>query len=226
MIYFITDGEYTKIGVADNPEKRLMELQTGNGRRLKLLLSVDGSYEEEGRLHSVLGKHRQVGEWFEIPIINSEELVAFLLNQYPVVNIEKNKNSSFNYKSRQRTKNRVLECLNNVYESGDFVSSRIISEMTGLHMNTVSYHLEPFRGDIDKHNIRLFNTDNFNTYRKILSVHKINDAIDVLNNLGERISRRKVADKADLHFNTVGKLWEDPKVQEQLEKYNKISIKS
>jgi len=111
-------------------------------------------------------------------------------------------------------------------EGNEFITVKSVAEKLGMTANGLSVYLEPFRGDIDKHNIRLFNTDNFNTYRKILSVHKINDAIDVLNNLGERISRRKVADKADLHFNTVGKLWEDPKVQEQLEKYNQISIKS
>jgi len=35
MVYFISDGTYTKIGVAVNPEKRLRELQTGNPKPFK-----------------------------------------------------------------------------------------------------------------------------------------------------------------------------------------------
>ena len=40
FVYFISDGNLIKIGKSDNPEKRLYTMQTGNGRKLKLLKSI------------------------------------------------------------------------------------------------------------------------------------------------------------------------------------------
>ena len=36
MVYFITDGEYFKIGSSRNHEKRLLELQAGNPIKLSI----------------------------------------------------------------------------------------------------------------------------------------------------------------------------------------------
>lgn len=71
FVYFITDGEYIKIGKAKNPEKRLGEIQTGNGRPLELLWKIPCKNEKaslalEQRLHVWYGDYQTVGEWFNI----------------------------------------------------------------------------------------------------------------------------------------------------------------
>lgn len=67
MIYFIDDGEgLVKIGyTADSPERRLKELQTGNGKTLRLIASLEGGRPEEHLLHGKLGQWRTRGEWFQ-----------------------------------------------------------------------------------------------------------------------------------------------------------------
>jgi len=82
MIYFITDGAYTKVGVALEPEKRLRELQTGNPFDLRIAKTIEGSYEEESKLHSVLQLYRMRGEWFEWNNFD-DELIDLLLTEEP-----------------------------------------------------------------------------------------------------------------------------------------------
>jgi len=69
MVYFIQQGENgpIKIGTANDPKKRLKELQTGNPSRLYLLGMVRGSTEREHHLHKRLTEHqtREKGEWFD-----------------------------------------------------------------------------------------------------------------------------------------------------------------
>jgi len=69
MVYFIQQGEDgpIKIGTANDPKKRLTELQTGNPSRLYLLGTVRGSTEREHHLHKRMKEHqtREGGEWFD-----------------------------------------------------------------------------------------------------------------------------------------------------------------
>lgn len=76
-LYFISDGEHVKIGIAFDPVKRLAGLQTGSPRQLSLVGSWDmgegvsaGSVER--RLHSRLSHCKVGGEWFAV----SEEELA------------------------------------------------------------------------------------------------------------------------------------------------------
>ncbi len=65
-IYFISDGEYIKIGKSISPLRRLKELQTANGRALELIGIIPSSKVNENVLHSVFGDSHVRGEWFEI----------------------------------------------------------------------------------------------------------------------------------------------------------------
>ena len=70
-VYFITDGQYVKIGVAKNPESRLKELQTGNPRKLTVLCRIPvatekDAYRLENRLHFEYEAFAKVGEWYNI----------------------------------------------------------------------------------------------------------------------------------------------------------------
>lgn len=65
MIYFVTDGEYLKIGYTDNDvSRRIASLQSGNARKLELVGTIEGSKEAEHVLHCVFREFRVSGEWF------------------------------------------------------------------------------------------------------------------------------------------------------------------
>lgn len=55
-----------KIGHADDPVKRLAQLQTGNPGTLALLGSFRGGAVEEGELHTRFAGDRLQGEWFDL----------------------------------------------------------------------------------------------------------------------------------------------------------------
>jgi len=69
LIYFITfsNRKFVKIGFSDNPEKRILELQTGNPYKLQLLHVISGNYETEKGFHESLSKYRvRNSEWFKV----------------------------------------------------------------------------------------------------------------------------------------------------------------
>lgn len=70
-VYFITDGRYTKIGIATNLIKRLSSLQTSNPRKLKPLCAIICENKQEMQkyemmLHKIFDAKRRNGEWFLI----------------------------------------------------------------------------------------------------------------------------------------------------------------
>jgi len=75
MVYFITDGEFIKIGKSENPIDRMKKMQTGNARELKMLATYQ-CYDEdlEGYIHKRFATYRFRGEWF----FPSKELFAFM----------------------------------------------------------------------------------------------------------------------------------------------------
>lgn len=79
-VYFISDGEYVKIGESENPLKRKSDLQTANARELKLLKVVFGTIEYE--LHSYFRHNRVRGEWFK----HTEKLDEYLDTQEFIYN--------------------------------------------------------------------------------------------------------------------------------------------
>lgn len=80
MVYFVScNNEYIKIGVAQNIEARIKELQCGNPYKLKLVASISSrshnDYDIEKALHAYLYSYRaNVGsdtntEWFESNVV-------------------------------------------------------------------------------------------------------------------------------------------------------------
>lgn len=70
-VYFVSDGYAVKIGRAKDPAKRLIDLQVGNPRRLKILFTIPFGDEEtaaaaELKFHSIFKDYRLEGEWFDI----------------------------------------------------------------------------------------------------------------------------------------------------------------
>lgn len=76
MIYFVTDGEYLKIGYTDNDvESRISALQIGNARKLKLIGVIDGNRDDEATLHYVFRGLRVSGEWFSCGFFDENDSV-------------------------------------------------------------------------------------------------------------------------------------------------------
>jgi hypothetical protein len=65
-VYFIqgVDGGPIKIGVANDPAKRLGDLQRTSPVRLQILATQEGDLFLEGQLHGKFKKDRLHGEWF------------------------------------------------------------------------------------------------------------------------------------------------------------------
>lgn len=66
FVYFIQSGEHgpVKIGLAQDPLRRMAELQTGNPEDLFLRHVVPGKRADEGKLHHRFREARVRGEWF------------------------------------------------------------------------------------------------------------------------------------------------------------------
>ena len=76
FVYFILDQDrqVIKIGCSNDPQRRMLSLQTGNSVRLKLLGSTLGDERVERDLHERFKPFRVGGEWFRA----SEELLSFI----------------------------------------------------------------------------------------------------------------------------------------------------
>lgn len=71
LIYFISDGEYTKIGITYSLESRLPTLQNANARKLVVLHVIDCDTDVyasamESALHRHFKDYRAIGEWFRL----------------------------------------------------------------------------------------------------------------------------------------------------------------
>lgn len=74
FVYFISDGEFIKIGFANNWVVRRRDLQIANARKLIALLVFEGGFRMEAHLHSLFSAHRVLGEWFR-PV---PEIMAYI----------------------------------------------------------------------------------------------------------------------------------------------------
>lgn len=64
QIYFIGNDEYVKIGIANNPKKRLEALQTANHTHLRIIYTMPGNETLERLLHMIFRDYKIRGEWF------------------------------------------------------------------------------------------------------------------------------------------------------------------
>lgn len=67
-VYFITDGEFCKIGHTLDINKRLKTLQTANAKKLEVLMKIEtfDYYNLEAHLHRLFKKYKIFGEWYDI----------------------------------------------------------------------------------------------------------------------------------------------------------------
>jgi DNA-binding transcriptional regulator YhcF (GntR family) len=134
------------------------------------------------------------------------------------------------YVNKRKSVSRLLNIENAIewltIESSEFITATSVKEKLGAEddvtPSTIRRYMELSRETIDRHNRKVFGTDNFMSYKKMLSVHNIKEAIRLLNDANDRLSRRKVAKEAGVHFNTVQSLWNDEDIQDELNRYNQV----
>jgi hypothetical protein len=82
MVYFISDGTYTKIGKSKTPLKRIKALQTSNGNELKFVYLFDCKDSWEKKLHTLFKPYKtgSSNEWFDLRSINYEVSLKSLKN--------------------------------------------------------------------------------------------------------------------------------------------------
>ena len=64
-LYFIKQGNYVKIGVTNDIDRRLKDLQSSNPNPLELLYSGIGEGKDEQLWHNVFAHRHHRGEWFK-----------------------------------------------------------------------------------------------------------------------------------------------------------------
>jgi hypothetical protein len=76
FIYFIADRDSSrvKIGISNDPEKRLASLQTANGGKLEILFVVQGDAKLEQSYQNQFKHLRLSGEWFKF----THEIESFI----------------------------------------------------------------------------------------------------------------------------------------------------
>lgn len=78
-VYLIknTEDSYYKIGVSNNPNKRIKELNTGNSSILELVTvyETDIPYKIEKILHKRYSYLRKHNEWFDFSIIEETDFI-------------------------------------------------------------------------------------------------------------------------------------------------------
>lgn len=65
-LYFITCGEYTKIGRADNVEQRLKQLQCNNPYEVKINYVMENQGHLEKMYHEIYKDKHHKDEWYKL----------------------------------------------------------------------------------------------------------------------------------------------------------------
>lgn len=76
FVYFMRCGEFVKIGVANNPQKRKKEIETANPFAVELLATIPGGQKREAELHRQFKSCRYRREWF----VYGDDIKRFLAN--------------------------------------------------------------------------------------------------------------------------------------------------
>jgi|APGre2960657404_1045060.scaffolds.fasta_scaffold83428_2 hypothetical protein len=88
FIYVISSAKSNnppcKIGISDNPEKRVKQLQTGHPEKLeiKYMKKLNNARLYEKLLHKDMSYIRSHGEWFDLSVQEAIDQINFTLIHY------------------------------------------------------------------------------------------------------------------------------------------------
>lgn len=192
MIYFISNGTYTKIGKADEPEKRLKELQTGCPEKLEIKLVIDGGEDKERMLHKALNKYRYRGEWFQIYFNYNEQLIEDILYFHRKLNGEKRVRKA--YIKNKETQDKINDCI--LRNNKKQITMSLLSKETGVSFNTLKKYID-IKSIVNKNEID--KQEKINEIQSVINEMKLNN---------EKINKNSVSEKSGVSRITVTKHWD------------------
>jgi hypothetical protein len=103
MVYFVSDGIYTKIGKSKTPLNRIKELQTSNANKLFFTHLFDVKDKYEKTLHKLFKEYKtdSNNEWFDLRNVNIENILIgnlFKIPQFIDIKLAEFKALQFNSK--------------------------------------------------------------------------------------------------------------------------------
>ena len=123
MVYFISDGTYTKIGKSKTPLNRIKDLQTSNANKLFFTYLFDVKDKYEQTLHKLFKDYKtnSNNEWFDLREVNISKIILGNLSSIPQfvdIKLAEFKGSQFNIKSNEVFKqNQLSPNIDNFYKS-------------------------------------------------------------------------------------------------------------
>lgn len=197
MVYFITDGIFTKIGKADDVNKRLKELQTGNPKKLQIKLSIEGGETEEKKLHKVFHRRRMVGEWFIIDFDYDEEFILEIIDlKFENIKVFRTDTSKKITDALILLTSSELDCR---------VSIKEVSNICELSEVTVRKYLDKCCEGLG---FNVAFTNKINTL-KDEKLDLMKEAIEKLKHLGLKINKLTISKHSGVSRSTVYKRWEE-----------------
>lgn len=191
MIYFISNGTYTKIGKADEPKKRLKELQTGCSEKLEIKLVIDGGEDKERMLHKALNKYRFRGEWFQIDFNYNEQLIEDILYFHRKLNGEKRVRKV--YVKNKETQDKISDCI--LRNNKKQITMSLLSKETGVSFNTLKKYID-IKSIVNKNEID--RQEKINKLQNVINDMKLNN---------EKVNKNSVSEKSGVSRTTVTKHW-------------------
>ena len=135
-----------------------------------------------------------------------------VMNQY---------NKSRRIETISKIENAIDLITSELANSGKFLTINLIANVSGLAKITIAKNFHLFKEDVDRYNMSVFNTDNYNTFTRRCNIDTIKCAIESFKEeLETKITKKKVSNKSRLHINTVYNLWNEDEIQDTLEEYN------
>jgi len=199
--------------------KEMFDLETLKVDRSILLKNInkvrDGLYD----VSPVVSKYFWIRPYTNIGL-HDKEIDGILypgkgkvvMNQY---------NKSRRIETISKIENAIDLITSELANSGKFLTTNLIANVSGLAKITIAKNFHLFKEDVDRYNMSVFNTDNYNTFTRSCNIDTIKCAIESFKEeLETKITKKKVSNKSRLHINTVYNLWNEDEIQETLEEYN------
>lgn len=199
--------------------KEMFDLETLKANRSIILKNInkvrDGLYD----VSPVVSKYFWVRPYTSIGL-HDKEIDGILypgkgkvvMNQY---------NKSRRIETISKIENAIDLITSELANSGKFLTINLIANVSGLAKITIAKNFHLFKEDVDRYNMSVFNTDNYNTFARSCNIDTIKCAIESFKeDLEIKITKKKVSNKSRLHINTVYNLWNEEEIQGTLEEYN------
>jgi hypothetical protein len=136
--------------------------------------------------------------------------------------------SHYNKSKRIESIHNIEKAIDLLIELGNddntFLTIKDISKVSMVSESTVKRLYFMFKKDIDNYNYSMFSTYSYQEFIKGCNVLKITHAISSFKeDLENKLTKRSVSKKSELHINTVYNLWEEDDIQNSLDEYNRWS---